>query len=481
MADIVVVYAREDAAEIPAALETALHPMSVWWDAKLGAGDYRQQLEEQILQAGCLVPVWSKAARLSTVLHDEVETAIRGGVPVLPVRIHDTPPPMARGTLQLVDALGWRGEEDRGEIQVLKEKVQHEVESRRTNVQRPRSLHWAPQLTLPLFFFSVSSYETRLRPYEALVALKTFGAEAVLVSAYDFVARETGRAERREEQRLIDKMIESLNDCRGSGGLVLLDSGNYERGRKSDGTWKRVNFRSALRRTPHDLSFCFDSLDPGATAPTIARKTIDTVRRDESFTSSSVLPIVHVPRDQEGGYRTSLAPSVILEIAQTLAPPLIAIPERELGDGVLARLATMKAIRTELSRLNRYQPIHVLGTGTPVSIALLTAAGADSFDGLEWCRDVVDAEGKRFHHFHLFDFFRYQAELSASDVTARAQQDDAVRYTGKAVLHNLGFYADWLRELRESAHDGPRLASFLGELLPKGALRQVRPILENIL
>ena len=110
--------------------------------------------------------------------------------------------------------------------------------------------------------------------------------------------------------------------------------------------------------------------------------------------------------------------------------------------------------------------MHVLGTGNPWSIAVLAAAGADSFDGLEWCRVVVDRQTHRLNHFQHFDFFNHQARLASSPVTAAAAVSDDVGFAGRAGLHNLDYYADLASRLQAYARkDGLEtvVTSLLGE------------------
>ena len=92
-----------------------------------------------------------------------------------------------------------------------------------------------------------------------------------------------------------------------------------------------------------------------------------------------MLPIVHARKRHGGGYDLDALPSIIREMANRLNPPLIAIPERELGPGLIARAKTVRQIREELDKLPFYQPLHLLGTGNPLSIAVLTAAGCGQF------------------------------------------------------------------------------------------------------
>ncbi len=471
MADVCVVYARDDAKPIPAALERDFaNAFSVWWDAKIVSGDYREAIQREIGAAGCLVPIWSASARLSGTMHDEVSLALHIGIPVLPLRIHSVQAPLGFGTLQAVDALGWDGRPGRPEIGLLKQRVGAAMEARAAGRNRPADLGFGTASSLPLLWHSVSSHETQVEVPAALEALDVFGAPAVLLSAYDMAA---GRRSR--------NLVRRLEQVRSRGGLVLLDSGHYEKTRKGDAAWTRDAFHEALRATPHDLALCFDGRHPPGDLDKAVKSASRAVHRDAKRTEVPMLPIAHLPRSENGKYRADLAPELVRRLATEFHPPMIAIPERELGAGLFARVANMLAIRRKLDEVGFYQPIHLLGTGNPISVALLAAAGADSFDGLEWCRFVVDAATATLHHFQLFELFKYQAQLATSPVTAAAVSDDKVNYAGKALLHNLDFYTEWMERLRGAVRDEKRLVEFMTELLPKGAMAQARAALPGIL
>jgi len=205
------------------------------------------------------------------------------------------------------------------------------------------------------------------------------------------------------------------------------------------------------------------------------------VERDAKHTKAPVLPIVHLPKDSNGDYRVDLAPELVVEVSKELQPPLIAIPERELGRGVFDRTKAMVNIRQALHELFFYQPIHILGTGNPVTIALLTAAGADSFDGLEWCRYVADGRSRTLHHFQLYELFKWQDDYSSSEVMLAAAKDDNIRYTGKAILHNLDFYTSWVERLRVAARQPRRMIEFVTQLIPDEAMDLARASLPEVL
>ena len=120
------------------------------------------------------------------------------------------------------------------------------------------------------------------------------------------------------------------------------------------------------------------------------------------------------------------------------------MPERRLGDGILARAHSVAAIRHELDKQGRYIALHLLGTGNPISIAIYAVLGADSFDGLEWCQTVVDFDTASLFHLSQFDFFDQQS----------AWADAGLSFHAQALTHNLEFYVNWMRRLRASIHEG---------------------------
>jgi hypothetical protein len=226
--------------------------------------------------------------------------------------------------------------------------------------------------------------------------------------------------------------------------------------------WKSSDLKEVLARVPHDWAFCFDVMKPKHNPEHAIEEIMNAVERDQALTSAPVLPIIHAPEFKRGGHNLKNMPWIVREIAKRLEPPLIAIPERELGPGLIARAKTVRAIREELSKLHFYQPIHILGTGNPWSIPILAAAGADTFDGLEWCRMAVDRDTNRLHHFHLFDFFTYQNGQAESHIARAAFEDVDIDFAGKVVFHNLDYYTGFVRDMREYFKEGNIEAFMIG-------------------
>jgi hypothetical protein len=451
VADIYIVYSSRDPLATAAAARLAdlLRPQwTVFWDDMI-VGDFVEAVEREMPLAGCVVPIWSPAARSSESVRDELALARQHQKDMVPVRVEACNAPYAYGQLSTVEIRDWNGDSGHEGFKQLVRKLARVVPAR---TPAPRASAFG-NVALPAMFLSVSSYETRLKPIEAVKALRLFGADTVLISAYDLLP------ERRHKG-----IIRELTRLRKNGAVVLVDSGNYEAYRLKDQTWSADMLKAALEGIPHDYAFSFDELKPSK-SPTIAvKKIIAAVSRDAQATTKPIIPIVHAAKKRDGNYDLEHIPSMIRDIADRLGPPLIAIPERELGPGLVASALTVRRIRAALDTLPFYQPIHLLGTGNPWSIAVLTAAGADSFDGLEWCRVVADAVTRRLYHFQQFDFFAYQARVATSPVTVAAMADKLVDFAGKVAFHNLDVLTEFAAELQTGAASD-KLEALVRELL----------------
>ena len=451
VADICIIYARPSRAVVRALYEILSPRYSVWWDEQIHSGDYRTEIENQLKQAKCVIPVWCRASRDSQNVVDEADYARAHGVPLLPVRIDQTSAPLGFGGLQTVELIGWNGDPMTPSIEELLSNIQHTI------VVRPTVLRVGDKkLDLPVFFRSVSSHETAIQPIAAIQALKLVRCDAVLVSAYDIV-----HEERQSE------IISDLTSLQHAGAVVLLDSGNYEASRKQDESWVSERLHQALAIAPHDMAFCFDDLTPPSDVEGVCRRIFDSVERDAEQTKKPILPIVHAPRQPSGEIACSLIPETIRQVCKELRPITVAIPERELGHGILARAAMVHSIRRALNTLGFYQPLHLLGTGNPLTIAILSAVGADSFDGLEWCRTAANSETGALYHFQQYDFFAWQSEEYGSPLVKDAVTSEKIEYSGKVIFHNLEFFSTWMADLLENLRGG-KIERLLTEKVPGG-------------
>ena len=283
-------------------------------------------------------------------------------------------------------------------------------------------------LPLPCFFPSVSSVKTNLVPVDYVELLAAAGCSLFLVSAYDI-------AHCIDDQR--SRMDTALTQSKERGVVILVDSGNYESFWKDDKDWQPDRFHKIAGSSHHHLCFCYDNQQPPDTSESIAEDVVARVIRDQEHALGIVAPIVH-------GH-TKLLPDAVRKTAAQLHPLFLAVPERELGEGILERTRTVRRIREALNTLDVYCPLHLLGTGNPLSIIAYALAGADSFDGLEWCQTVVDHQTGRLLHFQQWDLIRHQTEWGQCTI---------LPYVQSVLMHNLDFYREFMASLHEVIHHG---------------------------
>jgi queuine/archaeosine tRNA-ribosyltransferase len=284
------------------------------------------------------------------------------------------------------------------------------------------------RIELPCFFPSISSVKGEVRPLHALQVVRAIGAPEFLVSAYDI---HHAAAEERVETETL------LRECAAAGSTILLDSGQYESYWRSDPTWTSDDLARVTPTASPSLRFCFDDQDPPAQPQDAARIVIDRVRHDEGRHASPVVPIVHGTTDG--------LPRTCSMVAAEIRPLMVAVPERELGDGVLARAKTIRSIRRALDESGNPTPIHVLGTGHPISLLIYALYGADSFDGLEWTHSCADAATKQLLDFQLRD-------LAAPAVPLEVLTE--LPYPQATLVHNLAFYRDWMARIQSALRAG---------------------------
>jgi queuine/archaeosine tRNA-ribosyltransferase len=251
----------------------------------------------------------------------------------------------------------------------------------------------------------------------------------LLVSAYDVA---NASANDRPD------LLSLLKELKNAGGYTLLDSGNYEsfwyKGAKQ---WTPSAFHGVLHQFPYSFSFGFDSPRMQMSRQQYLHSVLAQWRQDqEAAASNPVLPIVHGSRDD--------LPEMCRWIAEETKAQVVAVAERDTGEGLIQRATTISRIREELNKADHYVALHLLGTGNPISLAIFSLQGADSFDGLEWCQTIVDYDTGHLHHLSHADFFLHQSKWSGEDVT----------FQSSVLAHNIQFYSAWIAKLRKAKAEG---------------------------
>ena len=150
---------------------------------------------------------------------------------------------------------------------------------------------------------------------------------------------------------------------------------------------------------------------------------------------------------------------------------MLAVPERLLGEGLLARAKRVHELRLALDSLGTgFTALHLLGTGNPLSILVYTLCGADSFDGLEWCQTVADPTTARLHHFQQRDLVD-----GLADMTSVADMP----YSLGTLVHNLMFYQSLMASISAANTDGSWLA-LLRQYLPQQFLKKLQALIPEL-
>ena len=283
-------------------------------------------------------------------------------------------------------------------------------------------------LPLPCFSPSISSVKVNLEPIEYLRMLASINYPQFLISAFDIFHTE-------DDQRSLLHSL--LTNAVEHEQIILLDSGNYESYWLNKNSWNIYDFHRILKIEPHHLAFCFDKQDEYEDSKLISHQVENSVISSQQETqTSTVLPIIHGRRD--------ILPETSLLVSQILHPLLLAIPERELGEGIIERSITLFQIRKILDSTGHYYPIHLLGTGNPLSILIYSLCGADSFDGLEWCQTTVNHETGLLYHFQQRELFQVKTPFD----------NIKLPYEHATLAYNLIFYNKWMEDIQESVING---------------------------
>lgn len=289
----------------------------------------------------------------------------------------------------------------------------------------------ASTVSLPAFFPSVSSIKTGLPPLDYIASLRAMDGitPQFLVSAFDI---------QRAAAEVKAEMVRVLHDAMRNNAVVLMDSGNYESyWMQAQGSWKQEHFHEALRGVRCPLAFGFDMQEPPADFERHVGLIESRYREDQAVCAeSAIIPIVHGSPQE--------LPRLCAAVVGRTNAVAVAVPERRLGSGVNERARTVVEIRKCLDASGGYVPLHLLGTGNPISIAIYAVAGADSFDGLEWCQTVVDFESAQLFHLSHADFFRAQTQWGDSELS----------FAVRTLAHNLEFFADWMARLQSALAEG---------------------------
>lgn len=459
MAEICVIYLSEDEAIVGQLVTLLKNNWDVWWARDIAHGDWEEAVRSEIDKSTAVVVVLSQHAKgkRKTIIKDEMRYAQNKSKKIFPLLIGPADVPFGFGDLNHTEAHGWKGEENNSGYQQLKNKISATIGGERNahnGLARPQDIIVRGKtLRLPAFVFSLSSHETQVDPKVGSKLLQMLEPSASLISAYDV----------RKDYLDDHDFHANIGKMKKSQGILFMDSGNYEAYRKKDRYSSRKNpkgwrcsyFREVAAMISPDIAFSFDRIDPVGTPEEIIKQIVNDFRKDDRALQPrdyELCPIIHLPKKFEGSL-ADCAAQIVSCVARELDPIMLSIPERELGDGMLERVKTVRDIRKALDEIGKYYPIHLLGTGNPLSMNALAAAGADSFDGLEWCRTVAEYHTGFLFHFQQFDFFSQVQLNRIQDAGIRhIVENPSIPYSVRTLSYNVDFFKDWTRTMQNLIH-----------------------------
>ena len=210
-------------------------------------------------------------------------------------------------------------------------------------------------INTPFFFPAISTIKTNFSPNDYLDLINNIGYPGFLISSYDIY-----KTESKDKKSLVNL----LSKCEKNRIITLLDNGNYEAYWYKDSNWKLTHLKSVLNEISVDLCFSFDVFWKNSkNIDYYIEKTLSLILKTAGMQKTGfTIPIIHsIPK---------LFPQVLHKLVESINPEIVAIPERELGSGILERAHTIKRIRKELNKTKKSIPIHLLGTGNPISILI---------------------------------------------------------------------------------------------------------------
>lgn len=305
-------------------------------------------------------------------------------------------------------------------------------------------------LKTPFFFPAVSTVKTNFNALEYVELIIKSGYPGYLVSAYDIY---------NSEDKVRKEIIEKVSQSTENEVFTFLDSGNYESYWHKDKKWKIDFLESILEKITVDFCFSFDVFWTDGDFDKYIKETITQIAKTAGMQKSgTTVPIIHSTPD--------LLPKIISKIVGEINPEVISVPERELGFSIFERAKTVKSIRDELNKTDVPIPLHLLGTGNPISILIYSVCGADMYDALEWCKNAVNPKTGHLLHFVQKDLI---------DCDCKACKSKEIPYPSQTMAHNLNFYGSFLEKLRKSFEEN-NLDKILDEYLSKDNSSKIKKI-----
>ena len=181
------------------------------------------------------------------------------------------------------------------------------------------------------------------------------------------------------------------NALAGAGvSFAVIDSGGYETLKLSDtearirSDWSSATYAETLAQWPASIAAVAVSYDDARDKLrlNIGEQIVAARMMFKRRADLGRCMLLKPPGDKPVLDCVDVAPHV----ADLESFDVIALTEKEAGQSMVERLATITALRAMLTEASLNLPIHVFGGLDPLMTPLYLLAGADIFDGLSWLR-----------------------------------------------------------------------------------------------
>ena len=109
MADIYVIYGRENEDRASQIVDLLARRWTVWWD-KLVKERFVDEIQEELPVAKCVLVLWSATSRTKDTVTDEVRLAQDHKVPIVSASLDGSPPAYGFGGYATTDLSAWDGQ-----------------------------------------------------------------------------------------------------------------------------------------------------------------------------------------------------------------------------------------------------------------------------------------------------------------------------------------------------------------------------------
>ncbi len=275
-------------------------------------------------------------------------------------------------------------------------------------------------LSTPTYFPAISSVEKNKKIENLIELIIKSSFPQMLISAFDY----------HYFFKKNKKLVSSLNKY-SKKNFLFVDSGGYESYWNQEKNWKEILYKKTIPKIKSDFHTSYDEENNSKEK---LEKFFDRIIDGGSlFPSSQYIPIFHAENSQ-----------TLLETLKTFlseypfAINFIAVREKELGFTISERAKTVFQIRKIIDKAGGDQILHVLGAGHPLSIALYSYCGADSFDSTDWFNHTMDMKAGILRDISQLEL------VSGVSPSVEKIKNPYVRM----VVHNLDSYYAYMKKIQ---------------------------------